>query len=71
LIKLSSDIPLGLHELDLDSQLLRLFRHSLSNLDEKLVLERRQSDSDFLSHRGGHRMAEAITVIAKCFISIS
>ena len=55
MIKLSSDIPLGLHELDLDSQLLCFFRHSLSNLDEKLVLERRQSDSDFLSHRGGQQ----------------
>ena len=32
LIKLSSDIPLGLHELDLDSQLLCFFRHGSRTL---------------------------------------
>ena len=55
LTKLLSDIPLGLYELDLHPQFLGLFRHGLSNVDEKLVLEGGQSDPDFLSHRGGHQ----------------
>ena len=55
LIKLLADIPLGLDELDLHSNLLCLFLNGPAEVDKKLVLEGGQSDPDFLSHRRGNQ----------------